>query len=264
MLFSPRCFELKDFDMLSAEIWLECESQYPSQITLLMVEFSLDIVEMGKWICESSALFILLKHSSNFHWLVTCSILDNDPASPTAMLLWNQLWRKRGHCFWIPMFDEFPCCEVKVFMFFDWTEWYSDALWMLLMILIAENPQDHTHVWYHVICQQSVKFCDTLEGRLQLRFWLFAVKLLFWELLLQWLKTWDTNWACLGLLLMVHVMYFVRQLGLFPAHPDQKSLLKNKHCSVAYYTAREWIAAGIFELPKKMARPTSLIFWPQL
>jgi len=168
---------------------------------------------------------------------------------------------------------------VKVFMF-DWTDWCSDAkeslnsdlpgklsppvLWMLQMILVAEKPEDHTHVWYHVICQQSVKFCDTLEGRLQLRFWLFAVKLLFWELLLQWLKTWDTNWACLGLLLMVHVMYFVRQLGLFPAHPDQKSLLKNKHCSVAYYTAREWIAAGIFELPKKMARPTSLIFWPQL
>ena len=39
MLFSPRCFELKDFDMLSAEIWLECESQYPSQRTLLLVEF---------------------------------------------------------------------------------------------------------------------------------------------------------------------------------------------------------------------------------
>ena len=38
---------------------------------------------------------------------------------------------------------------------------------------------------------------------------------------------------------------------LFPAHPDQKSLLKNKHCSDAYYTAREWIAAGIFELPKE-------------
>ena len=41
--------------------------------------------------------FCLLKHSSGFHWLATCSILDNNHASPTAILLQNQLWRKRGH-----------------------------------------------------------------------------------------------------------------------------------------------------------------------
>ena len=103
---------------------------------------------------------------------------------------------------------------VKVFMF-DWTDWCSDAkeslnsdlpgklsppvLWMLQMILVAEKPEDHTHVWYHVICQQSVKFCDVLKGRSQLRFWPFAVKLLHWELLLRWLKitiqrAWGSYW----------------------------------------------------------------------
>ena len=63
------------------------------------------------------------------------------------------------------------------------------------------RPEDHTGVWYCIICQQSTNFVLLLEDRLQLRL-LPAVKLLFWELLLRWLKVQGTSWGCLGLLLM--------------------------------------------------------------
>ena len=49
------------------------------------------------------------------------------------------------------------------------------------------RPEDHTCVWYCIICQQSTNFVLLLQDRLQLRLWP-AVKLLFWELLLKWLK----------------------------------------------------------------------------
>ena len=78
-------------------------------------EFSQDIIHCT-WqdVLWNSLWSILMKHSSGSNWLVTCpKILDVDPASLTVMLLWNQLWRKRGQLFWIRMFDEFLCCEVN-------------------------------------------------------------------------------------------------------------------------------------------------------
>ena len=131
------------------------------------------------------------------------------------------------------------------FHIFDWTDWYSDALWMLQMILVAEKPEDHTHVWYHVIFNRASNFVILLKADYSCDFDL-----------LQWNCCFE-NCCCDGW----RSRYKLSVLGaptdgpcdvfcadnwvLFPAHPDQKSLLKNKHCSDAYYTAREWIAAGI-------------------
>ena len=168
---------------------------------------------------------------------------------------------------------------VKVFKF-DWTDWCSDAkeslnsdlpgklsppvLWMLQMILVAEKPEDHTHVWYHVICPQSVKFCDTLTGRLQLRFWPFAVKLLLWELLLRWLKikiqaerAWGSYWWSMWCILCW-------QLGFVPSTSRPEKLFEEQALLWRLLHSKRMNCCWYFELPKKMARPTSLIFWPQL
>ena len=153
---------------------------------------------------------------------------------------------------------------VKVFMF-DWTDWCSDAkeslnsdlpgklsppvLWMLQMILVAEKPEDHTHVWCHVICQQSVKFCDVLKGRLQLRFWPFAVKLLFLRTAAAMVEDQDTSWACLGLWLMVHVMYFVLTTGFCSQHIQTRKAFWRTSIALTLTTQQEnelllvfWIA----------------------
>jgi hypothetical protein len=155
---------------------------------------------------------------------------------------------------------------VKVIMF-DWTDWCSDAkeslnsdlpgklsppvLWMLQMILVAAKPEDHTHVWYHVILSTERQILWYSYRQITVEILTFCSEIVALRTAAAMVEDQDTSWACLGLLLMVHVMYFVLTTGfLFPAHPDQKCLSKNKHCSDAYYTAGEWIAAGIFELPK--------------
>ena len=50
-------------------------------------DISQDIIVIGKVNCESSVWSILMKYSSGSNWLVTCYVLDDDPASLTVMLL---------------------------------------------------------------------------------------------------------------------------------------------------------------------------------
>ena len=168
---------------------------------------------------------------------------------------------------------------VKVFLF-DWTDLCSDAkeslnsdlpgklsppaLWMLQMILVAEKPEDHTHVWCHVICQQSVKFCDTLTGRLQLRFWPFAAKLLLWELLLRWLKIKIQAERACGSYWWYMWCILCWQLGFVPSTSRPEKPFEEQALLWRLLHSKRMNCCWYFELPKKMARPTSLIFWPQL
>ena len=69
------------------------------------------------------------------------------------------------------------------------------------------------------------QFCVTLKGQTTVEILTFCSGIVALRTAAEMVEDQDTSWACLGSLLMVHGMYFVITTGLFPAHPDQKTLL---------------------------------------
>ena len=155
-----------------------------------------------------------------------------------------------------------------------WTDCYPDAEELLnsgmpTYFVDADDagwrrPKDHTCVWYCIICQQSTNFVLLLKDRLQLRFWPFAVELLLWELLLRWLKikiqagrAWGSYWWSMWCILCW-------QLGFVPSTSRPEKPFEEQALLWRLLHSKRMNCCWYFELPKKMARPTSLIFWPQL
>jgi len=107
------------------------------------------------------------------------------------------------------------------------------------------RPEDHTCVWYCIICQQSTNFCVTLAGQttvetltcseiVVLRTTAEMVEGLRYKLRMLGVPT-DGPWDV-----------FCDNDWVVPStsRPEDPSW-KNKHCSYAYHKARDWIAAGI-------------------
>ena len=71
MLFSPCYYELKDFDVLSAQIWLEFETHCPQTRMLQKCwwYFPSTSFKLATWICEGFVWSILLEHSSGFKFV---------------------------------------------------------------------------------------------------------------------------------------------------------------------------------------------------
>ena len=114
-------------------------------------EISPGHVVIGKLICDEnsvgSACWSILLF---FHWLVTCSILDVDPASLTAMLLWNQLWRNGD----IDLFDEFLCYEVNA-SGFDITRTFLEIEslhWILVVPMILRFSEAEMSMDWLQVC----------------------------------------------------------------------------------------------------------------
>jgi len=162
-LFSTRCFELKilmcfqwifDWSVSLIAKWRE------HYMLTFAGDISQDIIVIGKVNCESSVWSILMKHSSGSNWLVTCYVLDDDPASLTVMLLWNQLWRKRGQWFWIRMFDEFLCCEVNPSGFettrIFWKLKFYIECWWLQWLPRSQNVRWSSIAWLQVCTSKDV------------------------------------------------------------------------------------------------------------
>ena len=117
--------------------------------------------------------FCLLKHSSGFHWLATCSILDNNHASPTAILLRNQLWRKRGH--W--SLNPYVWSVSSLWSQFKWT-WYNEIFWWFQW-LSDFRSWDGLWLWLQVCTSKDVAGSAWHRG---MHFLFKKVKVLSWLL----------------------------------------------------------------------------------
>ena len=79
-----------------------------------------------------------------------------------------------------------------------WTDCYPDAKELLNSAMPTyfvdaddagwRRPEDHTTVWYCIICQQSTKLCVALKGQTTVETLTCSAIVVFWELLLRWLK----------------------------------------------------------------------------
>ena len=130
---------------------------------------------------------------------------------------------------WLPEIDEsrFSCCCL------DWLLsrcrriiefWYAHLFCGCWWCWLKKTKRSHMCVILYYLSTEH-QFCVTLKRQTTVEILTFCSGIVALRTAAEMVEDQDTSWACLGSLLMVHGMYFVITTGLFPAHPDQKTLL---------------------------------------
>ena len=154
---------------------------------------------------------------------------------------------------WLPEIDEskFSCCCL------DWLLsrcrriiefWYAHLFCGCWWCWLKKTKRSHMCVILYYLSTEH-QFCVTLKGQTTVEILTFCSGIVALRTAAEMVEDQDTSWACLGLLLMVHVMYFVLTTGFCSQHIQTRKAFWRTSIALTLTTQQEnelllvfWIA----------------------